>query len=416
MLRGKAGLPFFVLFVSFVLGSATPLAGRALRGEAAAADEEALDPDTTLAYVGTATGAQQGQGIYVFRLQTRGLEVSQNITLVPLGLAAATPNPTFLEFDQRRRLVFAANEVDDFQGKPSGAVSAFSVNNKTGKLLPLGQRASGGRRPCHLVLDKAGRHLLVANCGSGNLAVIPVGNEGRLGVAAAVPAPAGETGAGRKSDGANRESLTGVALDPANRFAFACQPARDRIAVFRFDAQKGKLAATQTALTLKAGSGPRHLVFRPDGRFAYVANSAGSTVTALAYDAGAGKLREIQTLSTVPEYYEGPNSAAEVDVHPTGKYLYVSNQGHNSVVLYAIDGDKGTLRYIEEQGTGGKTPRHFGIQPSAKHLAIANRDSDTLLVCRIDAGNGRLKPSGVFAAVPAPTCVKFLPPASEEAR
>ena len=112
----------------------------------------------------------------------------------------------------------------------------------------------------------------------------------------------------------------------------------------------------------------------------------------------------------MPEFYEGPNTGAEVDVHPSGKYLYVSNRGHNSVVLFGIDGDKGTLTYVEEQGTGGKQPRHFGIEPSAKHLAIANQQSDTVLACRIDAGNGRLKPSGVFASCPAPVCVKFVPP------
>jgi 6-phosphogluconolactonase len=121
-------------------------------------------------------------------------------------------------------------------------------------------------------------------------------------------------------------------------------------------------------------------------------------------------LRELQTQSTVPDYYDGPNNPGELGMHPSGKYLYVSNRGHNSVVLFAIDADKGTLAFVEEQGTGGKSPAHFGIEPSAKHLAIANQESGTVLVCRIDAGNGRLKPSGVFASVPSPTCVKFLPP------
>jgi len=133
-------------------------------------------------------------------------------------------------------------------------------------------------------------------------------------------------------------------------------------------------------------------------------------VVTFAYDSNAGSLKLLQTLSTLPGYYDGPNLAAEVDVHPTGQFLYVSNRGNNTVVLFGIDKEEGTLTYIEEQGTGGKTPRHFGIQPSAKHLVIANEESDTLLVCRIDAGNGRLKPSGVFASAPSPACAQFLQP------
>jgi 6-phosphogluconolactonase len=152
------------------------------------------------------------------------------------------------------------------------------------------------------------------------------------------------------------------------------------------------------------------MVFRPDGRFAYVVNELSSTVTAFAYASNTGVLKEAQTVTTLPKYFDGANTGAEVGVHPSGRYLYVSNRGHNSVVLFGIDPEKGTLTYIEEQGTGGSTPRHFGIEPSAKHLAIANQDSNTVLMCRIDAGNGRLTPSGVFASAPSPVCVKFLPP------
>jgi 6-phosphogluconolactonase len=186
----------------------------------------------------------------------------------------------------------------------------------------------------------------------------------------------------------------------------------DRVMAYRFDAAKGTLTpASPPTIAMKAGSGPRHLVFRPDGRFAYVVGSKNSTLTALAFDAKAGTLREVQTISSLPESFEGQSSAAEISVNPSGKFLYASNRGHNSLVLFNVDPDKGTLTYVEEQGTGGKTPRHFGIEPSAKHIVIANQASDSLLACRIDAGNGRLKPSGVFAEAPTPVCAKFLPPA-----
>jgi 6-phosphogluconolactonase len=383
-----------------LLGGLLAAAARpASSAEPAPAATGPLPANTTLAYVGTFTKGES-KGIYVFRLQTQGLEVSQNITLVPLGLAAATPNPAFLEVDTRRRLVFAANDLHEFEGKPSGAVSAFSVDATTGKLVLLNQRPSMGPAPCHLTLDKDGRNLLVANCIGGSVAVLPVAADGKLGAATSVVQHPG-----------TKPHTHGVALSPDNRFAFACDMGLDRVMSYRFDASKGILTPNDPAtIAMKAGTGPRHLVFRPDGRYAYVVGSKKSSVTTFAFDGKTGGLREQQTVSSLPESFEGQSSAAEVAVHPSGKFLYVSNRGHNSVVLFAIDADKGTLTFVEEQGTGGKTPRHFGLEPSAKHLAIANQDSNTVLASRVDAGNGRLKPSGVFANVPSPVCVKFLPP------
>jgi len=351
-------------------------------------------PDATLVYVGTYTG-RGSKGIHLFRLQPQGTEVSQNVTLVPLGLAAETPNPSFLEIDPKRRLLFAVNEMNEFEGRPTGAVSAFSIDAATGKLTLLNQRPSLGAGPSHLALDRAGRNLLVANSGSGSVAVLPVQADGRLGEATAVVQPHPHC----------------VTLDPANRFAFVCDHGLDRVMAYRFDAEKGKLTPNAPASTaIKAGAGPRRMVFRPDGRFAYVVGELNSTIIVFTYDPNTGVLRESQTVSTLPEYFDGPNTAAEVGIHPSGKYLYVSNRGHNSVVLFRIDPDAGTLTYVEEQGTGGKSPRHFGLEPSGKHLAIANQDSDTVLASRVDAGNGRLKPSGIFATVPSPACVRFLPP------
>jgi 6-phosphogluconolactonase len=356
--------------------------------------------NATLVYVGTKT-----KGIHLFRLQTDGLEVSQNITLVPLGVAAETQNPSFVEADFARRLLFTVNEIDEFEGKPSGAVSAFAIERATGKLTLLNQRASLGRRPCQLALDKDKRSLLVANCGSGGLAVMPVGVDGRLGEPVLAAASATKATNGDES-ATNARCLT---FDPANRFVFTCQG--DVILTYRFDAAKGALAPGEPLSTpLKTGAGPRYMAFRPDGKFAYVGNESSSTITAFEYEPTAGGLKDLQTISTLPEYYDGPNQAAEVGMHPTGKYLYVSNRGHNSVVLFSIDPAKGTLTYVEEQGTGGKNPRHFGLEPSARHLAIVNQDSDTVLASRIDSGNGRLKPSGVFASAPAPLFVKFVPP------
>jgi 6-phosphogluconolactonase len=363
--------------------------------------------NTTFVYVGTYTGPKS-KGIYLFRLQTENLEVSQNITLVPLGLAAETANPSFIELDRKRRVLFAASELNEFEGKPTGAVSAFAIDPTTGRLTLLNRRPSMGTGPCHLALDRERRHLLVANYGGGSVSVLPVAADGRLGAATDVVQHAGKSVNPERQKGPHAHCVT---VDSANRFVFACDLGLDKILAYRFDAAQGKLTPHAPPFAqVKPGAGPRHMVFRPDGRFAYVVNELNSTIAAFAYDSAAGVLKELQTVSTLPEYFDGANSGAEVDVHPSGKYLYVSNRGHNSVVLFNVDAGKGTLTYVEEQGTGGFKPRHFGIEPSARHMAIANQDSDTVLVARIDAGNGRLKPSGVFANAPSPTCVKFLPP------
>ena len=362
----------------------------------------------TLVYIGTYTGANS-QGIYLFRLQTENLEVSQNITLVPLGLAAESANPSFLALDLKRRLLFAVNELSQFEGKPGGAVSAFAIDRASGTLTLLNQRPAMGSGPCHIVLDNDQRHAVVSNYGSGSVSVLPIASDGRLGEATDVVQHTGQSVHPDRQKGPHAHCAT---FDPAGRFVFVCDLGLDKVIAYRFDAARGKLTPnTPPSASIKPGAGPRHMVFRPDGRFAYVTNELNSTITAFSYDATAGALTELQTVSTLPEYFDGANTTAEIDVHPSGRWLYVSNRGHNSVVLFTIDGPTGKLTYVEEQGTGGNTPRHFGIEPSAKHLAICNQGSNTVLVCSIDAGNGRLKPSGVFASVGSPVCAKFLPPA-----
>lgn len=391
----------FVL--AFVLVGLTFL-GAETRAQSKPASAPAAD---TLVYVGTYTeGGSSSKGIYLFRLQTQGLEVSQNVTLVPLGLAAETVNPSFIEVDPKRRLLFAVNEIE------AGAVSAFSMA-PDGKLTLINQRPSKGAGPCHLVFDREGRHLLVSNYNSGSVAVIPVAPDGKLGEATDVKQHSGKSVHPQRQTGPHAHCAT---FDPANQFAFVCDLGLDKIMVYKFDATQGKLTPAEPSfVALKPGAGPRHMVFRPDGKFAYVINELNSTITAFAYDAASGALKELETVSTLPGYYDGPNTAAEIGMHPSGKFLFASNRGNESVVLFTIDPDKGTLTWVEEQNTGGKTPRHFGIEPSAKHLVIANQGSDTLLASRIDKDNGRLKPSGVFAKCPSPACAVFLsPPTSPE--
>jgi len=339
-------------------------------------------------YVGTYAG-DGSKGIYLFQMKTsENPDIPEFVTMTALGLVAETLNPSFLVVDPKRRLLFSVNEID------AGAVSAFAIG-ATGKLLGLGQRPSMGARPCHVALDGQGKYLAVANHG-GSVAVLPIAADGKLGEASDVLRhPAGG-------------QVRGVTFSPDARFVFACDAGLDRVMAYRFD--RGKLVPHDPAFaSLKPRAGPRHLVFAPGGRFAYVINELDSTVTAFAHDARAGTLKNLQTLSTLPGYYDGSNRAAELAVHPGGKYLYASNCGHNSVVLFSIDPAKGTLTYIEDQSTYGTMPVHFGLDTPGKHLAVANRQSGGILILRAPE-SGRVKPGGKVTKLPSAACAVFVAP------
>jgi 6-phosphogluconolactonase len=353
-------------------------------------------------YVGTTRDV--GAGIHLFQMKTsENPDIPEFVTMAPLGLVAPAPAVSFIAIDARRALLFAVNELDRFEGKPSGAVSAFAVDRASGKLTPLGQRPSMGPRPCHLALAPGGKHLVVANDG-GSVAVLPVATDGKLGAATDVRTHTGKSVHPRRQQGPHPQ---GVTFSPDGRSLFVCDLGLDQVIGYRFDPAVGKLAASTDIVRAKPGAGPRRLVFRPDGKFAYVANELDSTVTALGHDAGAGTLKPLQTLSTLPGYYDGPNRACEIGVHPSGKYLLVANAGHNSVVLFDIDASSGQLTYVEDQSTYGAMPVHFGMDTDGKHFAVANRDSGTLLILRAPE-SGRVKPGGNAVKVPSPACAAFL--------
>ena len=231
----------------------------------------------TFVYVGSFTREKsKSKGIYLFRLQTENLKGSQNITLVPLGLAAETPDPSFVEIDPKRRVLFAVNAISQFEGKPTGAVSAFSIDAASGKLTLLNQRPSMGAGPCHLTLDKTGRNLLVANFVGGSVAVLPVSPDGHLGEATDFVQHTGKSVHPERQKSPHAHCVT---LSADNRFVFVCDLGLDKVFTYRLDPDHGKISAGQPAFTsIKAGAGPRHMVFRPDGRFAYVVNEIDSTV------------------------------------------------------------------------------------------------------------------------------------------
>jgi 6-phosphogluconolactonase len=351
-------------------------------------------------YVGTYTGPKS-KGIYLLRLD------AASGALTPLGLAAATESPSFLALHPNGRFLYAVNEVNEFAGQKGGAVSAFAVQPDSGKLRLLNQQSSRGTGPCHLVVDRSGRTVLLANYSGGSVAALPVHADGRLGAATAFIQHKGTGTNPQRQEGPHAHSIN---VDPGNHFAVAADLGLDKVFVYRFDPTRSMLAPNRDGpwVTVQPGSGPRHFAFHPTGRFGYVINEMACTVTAFAYDAARGLLKELQTISTLPDGVQEGYSTAEVQVHPSGKFLYGSNRGHDTIAVFRIDPETGKLTAVEHQPTQGKTPRNFGIDPTGTFLLAANQDSDTVVVFRIDPRTGRLKATGSGVAVPAPVCVKFL--------
>ena len=355
-----------------------------------------------LVYVGTYT--QEGsssKGIYAYRFDPDSAQ------LTGIGLAAETTNPSFLAVHPNHRFLYAVNEVSNYKGEKSGAVSAFAIDRATGKLTLLNQVASRGADPCYITVDRSGKYVLVANYTGGSIAVFPLLQDGGLGEASAFIQHVGHGTDPERQEGPHAHSID---LSHDNRFAIVDDLGLDETLAYRFDSTKGLLTSNDPPFAkADPGAGPRHFALRPDGKFAYVVNEMGSTVSAFSYDGAVGVLHPLQTISTFPKDFPGHNDDAEIEIHPSGKFLYASNRGHDSVAVFAIDQDKGTLTLIEYAPTKGQTPRSFEISPGGSLLFAANEKSDNIVVFHIDSKTGRLTPTGKVLEVAEPVCVKFVP-------
>jgi 6-phosphogluconolactonase len=320
---------------------------------------------------------------------------------------AETPNPTFLTIHPNSKVLYAANEVGKFQGKTSGIVTAYAIDSSSGNLTILNQQPSGGGGPCHVATDVEGKVVLVANYGGGSIASYPVKSDGSLGETTTFIQHKGSSANPRRQEAPHAHC---IGVDPANKFAFAADLGLDKVLIYKLDTAKGTLTENDPAFANVApGAGPRHFAFTPDSRFFYVNNEMGSTVTAFSYNRDSGALKEIQTVSSLPGDKDPKNSTAEIEVHPSGKFVYASNRGHDSIAIYLIDNVTGKLTVVEHQPTKGKTPRSFGIDPTGTWLLGANQGSDSVIVFRIDPKSGRLTPTANQIEVGAPVCVKFTP-------
>ncbi len=371
---------------SFV-GLSAALPWLAIPGDALAAAK------THLVYVGPYTG-QTSKGIYAYHFD------DATAKLDTIGLVAEIGSPSFLAIHPSQRFLYAVSEG------AQGSVAAYTIDRPSGKLTHLNTVSAKGGGPCHVAVDKTGHTVAVANYNTGSIAAFPVSADGSLGEATAFDQHHGSSANPQRQKGPHAHC---VVFSPDNRFLMSCDLGLDKILIYRFDPEKSTLVANDPPFgTVKPGSGPRHFAFHPSARFAYAINEIASTVTVFSYDATRGALTEIQDISTLPEGNFPDNSTAEIEVHPSGKFLYGSNRGHNSIAVFAIDPKKGTLTLIQNASTQGGPPRNFKLGPNAKYLLAGNQDTDTIVTFRVDAHTGKLTPTGSKVEIDAPVCIQFV--------
>jgi 6-phosphogluconolactonase len=379
--------------VRFLLGTLLMLSSGMARAEEARASK-------LWVYVGTYT-QKDSKGIYRFDMDPETGKLTNRT------VAAETKDPSFLAVHPSRKFLYAVGEVNAIGGKKGGGVSAFAIDGKTGDLKALNQQSSVGEGPCHLVVDKDGKCVLAANYGGGSAVVLPIKKDGSLGEHSSFHQHKGHSVNKDRQEAPHAHSIN---LDPANRFAFVADLGLDAVVVYRFNAENCTLANNDTpSAAVSPGAGPRHFAFHPNGKLAYVINELHNTVTGFRYDAEKGTLAKIQTITTLPKDFTGTSYTAEVVVHPSGKFLYGSNRGHNSIAVFSVNADSGELTAAGHQAEDIKEPRNFNIDPSGKFCLVANQNADNIVVFAIDATTGALKPTGIKVEVPVPVCVKFVP-------
>jgi 6-phosphogluconolactonase len=349
-------------------------------------------------YVGTFTN-QKSKGIYAWRFHP------ESGALTSIGLVAETPSPSFLAVHPNGRFLYAVNEIENYQGGRSGSVTAFAIDGATGRLRTLNTVSSRGPGPCHLALDREGKCLLVANYAGGSVASFPVRGDGTLAEATSFYQHSGVVALPERQGGPHAHS---VLASPDNRFALVADLGLDEVLVYRLNAAKALMEPNDPPFAkVRAGAGPRHLAFDPSGRVVYLINEIGSTITSFAYDAARGGLRELKTVSTLPGDFHGQNNTAEIAVHPSGRFVYGSNRGHDSIAVFGADGSGG-LTLVEHVSTQGKIPRNFAIDPTGRYLFAANQNSDSIVLFRIDGASGKLTAAGITIEAPTPVCVAFV--------
>ncbi len=350
----------------------------------------AQTPEKYRVYLGT------GKNIYHTELNLK------DGSMTKASLAAEVANPSFIAIHPNNKFVYSVSEVN------KGSIVAFAVDAKTGNLTQLNSQSAGGSGPCHLVVDPTGKAVLAANYGSGSCTSIPINADGSLGTPASVHQHKGKSINPGNQQGPHAHSIN---LDKANKFAFCADLGIDKVVVYRFDAEKATLTPNDPpAFTTPAGSGPRHFAFHPDGKSAYINGEINMTLIVCDYDGAKGVLTQKQVLSTLPkDETRKKGSTAEVVVHPSGKFVYVSNRDpYNTIAVFAIDAKTGAVSAVGHEARGIKTPRNFAIEPTGQYMLVGNQGGKSVISFRIDQATGLLTPTGSSVEVGSPVCVRFM--------
>jgi 6-phosphogluconolactonase len=348
-----------------------------------------------LVFVGTYTDKTDSQGIYAFDFDPSSGK------LTPRGLAAETPNPSWLVLHPNGKWAYAANE----SGKQS-SISAFAVDTNSAKLTLLNKLPAAGEDPCYLSFDKTGKYLFVANYTSGNVVVFPILPDGKLGEHTALVNDAGTLGPNKQRQEAPHAHW--IEPDMNNRVVFVADLGLDAILIYGFDSETGKLSGPSpdgflSTIRLAPGTGPRHALLSQNNEALYVLGELGSTLT-LCLPSAVHWFQPAWTVSTLPPDFKGRNDAAEI---AWGRRLYTSNRGHDSIAVFDIRDEP--PRLMATISTGGKEPRHFAIDPTGRYLLAENQNSNSIVVFRIDPATGALSQVSITEGVPSPVCVVFYP-------
>lgn len=369
-----------------------------------------MNENELFVYVGTYTekirfGTGQifegkGEGIHIYKMDPA------TGSWRPYRTAKGIMNPSYLAFHPNRRFLYAVNELKGYEGAATGSLSSFAIDPQSGELYFINKVPTHGTDPCHVTVDQTGRHALVANFASGSVSVLPIREDGSLTDASGVIQHDGSSADPVRQSGPHAHSVT---LDASNRFAYIPDLGLDKLMIYSFDSNRGKLKPhAQPWFETKPGAGPRHFMFHPNNNFAYLINELDSTIVSLGYDRETGTVEEIQTVPALPESFGGQSTCADIHVDPSGRFLFGSNRGHDSIVIYTIDGRTGKLTYVGHESTQGRAPRNFVIDPTGKFLFAANQDTDNVVHFSIDQQSGRLTPSGQITSAPTPVCLKIL--------
>ncbi|WP_239628877.1 lactonase family protein [Paenibacillus sp. H1-7] len=338
---------------------------------------------------------KQSPGVHVYRFDEQSGELSF------IDQVAGMLNPTFMTISQDKGLLYTYTQADE--GQDSGAILTFRIDAETGRLALAGQQPSLDKSATHINLDGSESFAMTVSYSEGTINLFPVLENGEVGALADKVRHEGASVVAKRQDSAHPHSIY---TDPSDQFVIVPDLGMDKVMVYRLDRANGKFEP-HDEVKLAPGAGPRHFAFHPDRKHAYVINELDSTMTVFAFDEQAGKLEAVQTISTLPEDFDGTSSCAEVQVSPDGSYLYGSNRGHDSIVVYAIDSASGKLTLVQHMSTGGSHPRHFSLTPSGQYLLAANKDSDSVHVFKVDRDSGKLVPTRHSVTLPQPTCVRF---------